>query len=258
MTDDLDEYDLRELTVHAFLHGGLRLLSAWGFCGACNLTATTAVRWCGVTWAICSPCRSRWPVPDDGELRPELEPVPDDQIDAVMELLADCHYLPSPDEIPSSTLAVDATIAQETFTMRQHTTAPQSFGIDPQKFQLPRDLLALHPLTQRFRIMLTDVILRDMIEHSPFGRHPVSGAQVVVPGADMRCWHRVRSTVLDTEGHTFDQILHSDPAVSPFAIRGVMELFGRLRTRRAELEEQLHDLDAIEAVFSGAPAESVA
>jgi hypothetical protein len=250
--DPLDELG-RDLwpTLYYVAHRGPRLASTWGHCPTCQLPASRALRFADTVWSLCSPCGVRWRV-DETSLA-NLDPPDRDDERSYLDLceLAECHELdPLPDGIPPPATVGRITIREEKPHVFKKTPPPKSFGIDPQKFQSGRDTRLLSPLPERHRIAITDLIIQDMVEHPPFVRHPITNKRMLRGGADGHCWHRVRDIVIDpATGADFEQIIR-DPAVSPLAIRSVMEFLGSLQERRALLEEQLHALDEIAAAFA--------
>ncbi len=230
------------------LRAGPRLAPYFGECPCCHLGASDAASIGSVTWCYCITCMTRWPVLDP---LARLDPAPDAFLELFMEALSMCQDLtPLPEGIPSP--AVITTPTEDFFPMRQTTTPPpKTYGIDLNKFvgKLEGSPFGATFLS-RHRILLTDPIIDDVRQHPPFERNPITHRLELKAGADEKCWHRIRGVVVDQEkGLTFEKLLHSEPGVSPFAIRNVMLLLMRLQERRALLEEELRALDVIAAAF---------
>lgn len=269
MTDDFDDRPLTDEEIlsdprafwidllHSTMRLGPRLMPAHGRCPTCRLPATGAREFAGSLFAWCGTCLIRWRITDTIGGLLELDPPAHDDERAFLDLceLAECEEMPGdfdhPSlEIPSAETAVTGTIFPRRFEMRQTTTAPKSYNIDPQRFQKPDEGRLLRPLRERHRILLTDAVIADMVEHPPFERHPITRELYLPFGADEKTWHRVRDLVLDAStGHTFEQLLAADPEVSPFALKYLMQFLGQLRERRRELEEQVRALDDIGKAF---------
>lgn len=138
---------------------------------------------------------------------------------------------------------------------RENTTAPASFGIDPRRFQGPKDGKVFSSLTDDQVIRVTDVVLRDLREYPLTKRHPMSGCVMIDNHHAM--WTRIRDVVIDEKGTTVGRVLQRPEIPAPvFALRDAISLLVDLREKRAELAARLADLDVIESAFTSAPAEA--
>lgn len=255
MTDPMDDASLvwGELLRDAHARAPRLDPFIWGFCPSCGLSPSDGGNFVGIHWACCLTCRARWIV----TLPPAyaLYQLDDDSAAEFALVLSECIDIePLPAEILPPEILISDTSRQETSTMRNTTPAAlKSFGIDLHRFAGPKENKVLSSLTADQRIAVTDRVLADLKEFPLTARHPMSGRILVTNYHAM--WSRIRDLTIDDKGNTVGRVLQRVEIPAPaLALKDVIVLFLDLREKRALLERQLHDLDAIEAAFASSEA----
>ncbi len=233
----------------------------WGTCSICRRGPTDIIPFAEVQWSLCELCSQRWPAgvgllrrPSD-DLDPGVPALPDEfaeevAFQAIHSLAVDYADRPLPGISPPA-VPVTVTIRQEDSFMPRRIAKQKSFGIDPHRFLQGREHRPLAGLNETDRIAVTDAVLNDLLKFPIGARHPRSHVLIINPYSHS-CWSRIREQVIDEEnGRTLEQVLRGSDVVGPtVAIQNVVSLLSRLRDRRAELEQELKQLDSIAAAFT--------
>ncbi len=227
----------------------VRLEERFGRCPVCRRPATSVSLVVPITWGVCDPCETRWPLGDVLQFHRELfeaeladvsaderVEIEENAMGEVMRGLAECFQAPN---------------APKGVTVgRQSPEQPESFGVDFRIFQGPRDRRILPNSSPRDRIRLTDLVLHDLREH-PLTRRNIRTGELILQGHG--AWDRLRACVIDDQtGCTVERFLceyHADSG-GLTELDALLELLLSVKDRRTVLERELSSLDKIGQAFA--------